>query len=43
MQRAQREGHPLAAAYVDVDGLKAVNDELGHAAGMNCSPVSPTD
>jgi len=33
MQRARREGHPLVAAYIDVDGLKAVNDEYGHAAG----------
>ena len=33
MQRARREGRPLIAAYVDVDGLKAINDEQGHAAG----------
>jgi diguanylate cyclase (GGDEF)-like protein len=31
--RARREGHPLVAAYIDVDGLKAINDERGHAAG----------
>ena len=33
IQRARREGHSLIAAYADVDGLKSVNDERGHAAG----------
>ena len=33
MERARREGNSLVAAYVDVDGLKSVNDEHGHAAG----------
>ena len=33
MERARRGGVPLVAAFVDVDGLKAVNDEQGHAAG----------
>jgi len=33
MKRARRESDGLVAAYVDVDGLKAVNDEHGHAAG----------
>ncbi len=31
--RAHRSGRPLAAAFVDVDGLKRVNDARGHAAG----------
>jgi diguanylate cyclase (GGDEF)-like protein len=31
--RAQRTGRPLAVVVVDVDGLKQVNDILGHASG----------
>jgi diguanylate cyclase (GGDEF)-like protein len=31
--RARRATNPLAVAYVDVLGLKTVNDEQGHAAG----------
>lgn len=33
IRRARREGETLVAAYVDVDGLKAVNDQQGHPAG----------
>jgi diguanylate cyclase (GGDEF)-like protein len=33
LERARRYGHPLALAYVDVRGLKAVNDSEGHLAG----------
>lgn len=33
IDRAHRTGLSLVAAYVDVDGLKAVNDEHGHHAG----------
>jgi len=33
MKRARREGNGLVVAFVDVDGLKAVNDTHGHAAG----------
>ena len=31
--RADRAEEPLALLYLDVDGLKAVNDTLGHGAG----------
>ena len=33
IDRAQRTGGELVAAFVDVDGLKAENDARGHAAG----------
>ena len=33
IDRARRTGGNLVAAFVDVDGLKSVNDGLGHAAG----------
>lgn len=33
LARAQRYGRPFAVAYVDVRGLKAVNDTQGHLAG----------
>jgi len=32
-QRAVRTGTPISLVYLDLDGLKEVNDRLGHAAG----------
>ena len=33
ISRARRRRTPLAVAFVDIDGLKTVNDSRGHAAG----------
>jgi diguanylate cyclase (GGDEF)-like protein len=33
IDRARRSREPFVLAFVDVDGLKAVNDHSGHAAG----------
>ena len=33
IDRTQRHGTPLTVIMVDVDGLKAINDRYGHAAG----------
>jgi diguanylate cyclase (GGDEF)-like protein len=33
LDRARRTGRPLVLTVIDVDGLKAVNDRGGHAAG----------
>src|SRR5438552_11348809 len=33
LERAHRTGARLVLAFVDVDGLKAVNDSQGHLAG----------
>jgi diguanylate cyclase (GGDEF)-like protein len=32
-ERCRRYGHPAAVISIDVDGLKALNDSQGHAAG----------
>lgn len=33
VMRAKRIGQPFVIAFVDVDGLKSINDSLGHDAG----------
>ena len=33
LARAERTGDPLAVAYLDLDGLKHINDTFGHDAG----------
>ncbi|MCU6454033.1 diguanylate cyclase [Sphingomonas sp. A2-49] len=33
MRDARRDGTPLMLALIDLDGFKAINDSLGHAAG----------
>ncbi len=42
IERARRSGHPLVLAVIDVDGLKAVNDIDGHAAGDALLRAVPT-
>jgi diguanylate cyclase (GGDEF)-like protein len=33
IERAERHGRPLTVLLTDLDGLKQINDEFGHAAG----------
>lgn len=33
MERARRNKHSIAVAYIDIDNFKAVNDHFGHSAG----------
>ena len=33
VERAARDGSELSALFIDLDGLKAINDGFGHAAG----------
>jgi diguanylate cyclase (GGDEF)-like protein/PAS domain S-box-containing protein len=33
LEEALSSPHPVAVVYIDLDGFKGINDELGHAAG----------
>lgn len=39
LRRAQRHGHSLSVALVDLDDFKAINDQYGHASGDDCLRV----
>jgi diguanylate cyclase (GGDEF)-like protein/PAS domain S-box-containing protein len=40
--RAAREGSPLSVLFMDLDGLKTINDGFGHAAGDSALVVAAT-
>ncbi len=42
LERAQRYGHHFAVLFIDLDGFKTINDDMGHVEGDNVLQIVAT-